>query len=55
MENLWHDFRSHYWANRAYVDYDDLCCAAVEAWQKVALDPDIIKSVYRVNYVERKS
>ena len=55
MENLWHYFRSHYWANRAYVDYDDLCCAAVEAWQKVALDPDIIKSVCRVNYVERKS
>jgi len=32
MENLWLYFRSHYQANRAYVDYDDLRHAAVEAW-----------------------
>ena len=55
VENLWHYCRSHYWANRAYADYDDLRCAAVEAWQKAALDPDIIKSVCRAEYVERKS
>jgi transposase len=42
MENLWHYFRSHYRANRAYSDYDDLSCSAVEAWQKAALDPEII-------------
>jgi transposase len=54
MENLWHYFRSHYWANRAYSDYDDLCCAAIEAWQKAALDSEIIKSVCRTRYVERK-
>ena len=53
VENLWHYFRSHYWANRAYSDYDDLRCAAIEAWQKSALDPEIIKSVCRVKYVER--
>jgi transposase len=53
MENLWHYFRSHYWANRAYSDYDDSCCAAIEAWQKAALDPEIIKSVCRARYVER--
>ena len=53
VENLWHYFRSHYWANRAYSDYDDLRCAAIEARQKSALDPEIIKSVCRVKYVER--
>lgn len=53
VENLWHYFRSHYWANRAYADYDDLRCAAIEAWQKAALDPEIIKSVCRAKYVER--
>ena len=51
VENLWHYLRSHYWANLAYVDYDDLRYAAVEAWQKTALDPEIIKSVCRAKYV----
>jgi len=46
-ENLWHYFRSHYWANRAYSDFDDLCCATIEALQKAALDPEIIKPVCR--------
>ena len=55
VENLWHYFRSHYWANRAYADYDDLYCATIDAWQKTALDPDVIKSVCRVKYVERNS
>ena len=54
VENLWHYFRSHYWANCAYADYDDLCNAAIAAWQKAALDPDIIKSVCRASYAERK-
>jgi transposase len=54
VENLWHYFRSHYWSNRCYVDYDDLRHAAIEAWQKAALDPEIIKSVCRAEYTERK-
>lgn len=52
-ENLWHYFRSHYWSNRAYASYDDLRYAAIEAWQKAALDPEIIKSVCRTSYAER--
>ena len=55
VENLWFYFRSHYWANRAYDDYDDLSEAAIEAWQKAALDPEIIKSVCRVSYAERNN
>ena len=50
VENLWLYFRSHYWANCAYAGYDDLSEAAIEAWQKAALDPEIIKSVCRVPY-----
>jgi transposase len=53
MENLWHFLRSHYWANRAYTDYDDLRFAAVDAWQQAALDTDRIKSVCRAPYIQR--
>jgi transposase len=53
VENLWHYFRSHYWSNRSYNGYDDLRGAAVEAWQKAALDAELIKSVCRARYVER--
>jgi hypothetical protein len=44
----------HNWYNRAYADYDDLRHAAIEARQKAALDPEIIKSVCRAEYTERK-
>jgi predicted HTH transcriptional regulator len=33
---------------------DDLRIAAVDAWQKAALNPEIIKSVCRAKYAERK-
>jgi len=36
-----------------YADYDDLRCAAIEAWQKAALDPEIIKSVCRAKDIDR--
>jgi len=55
VENLWHYFRNHYWANRAYADYDDLLRSATDAWQKAALDPEIIKSVCRASYAERNN
>ena len=55
VENLWHYFRSHYWANRSYKDYDDLRHAAIDAWQNAALDPEIIKSVCRIPYAERRN
>ncbi len=50
VENLWHYFRSHYCSNRAYADYDDLRTTAVNAWQKTALDREIIKSVCCADY-----
>lgn len=54
VENLWHYLRSHHWSNRTYAGYDDLSDAAIDAWQKAALDCDIIKSVCRAKYTERK-
>ncbi len=53
VENLWHYPRSHYWSHRAYAGYDDLCFAAIKAWQQAALDCEIIKSVCRAKYAER--
>jgi len=53
VENLWHYLRSHYWANRIYADYDDLRIAAVDAWQKAALDKEIVKSVCFTKYAQR--
>jgi len=29
MENLWHYLRSHYWSNRTFGDYGDLCDAGM--------------------------
>jgi len=53
VENLWHYLRSHYWANRTYVDYDALRLAAVDAWQRAALDKEIVKSVCFSEYAQR--
>ncbi len=53
VENLWHYLRSHYCSNRIYADYDELCLAAIDAWQKAALNPELIQSVCRASYAER--
>lgn len=50
VENLWHYLRSHYWANRAFEDYEALEQAAMTAWQAAACDPEIIRSVCRASY-----
>ena len=53
VENLWHYLRSHYWANRIYADYDALRLAAVDAWQRAALDKETVKSVCFAEYAQR--
>jgi transposase len=53
VENLWHYLRSHYWANRIYADYDALRIAAVDAWQKAALNKKLVKSVCCALYAQR--
>jgi transposase len=50
MENLWHYMRSHYWANRAFADYDALVDAAEQAWRSSACDPELIQSVCRAEH-----
>ena len=52
IENLWHYLRSHHWSNRFYKDYDALFDAAVEAWRKVCLDTDRIKTVCATPYLD---
>jgi transposase len=45
VENLWHYLRSHYWSNRLYKTWEDLKAAAADAWRRVCLVPELIKSV----------
>lgn len=52
MENLWHYLRSHYWANRAFENYDALADAAEVAWQRSACDPKTVQSVCRASYTK---
>lgn len=44
-ENLWHYLRTHHWSNRLYPTWADLKSAAVDAWRRVCLVPDLIKTV----------
>jgi transposase len=44
-ENLWHYLRSHYWSNRFYKTWEDLREAATDAWRRVCLVPDLVKTV----------
>ena len=44
-ENLWHYLRSHYWSNRLYGTWEELKTAAVDAWRRVCLVPELVKSV----------
>jgi transposase len=53
VEKLWQYLRQRYWSNRIYANYDHLREAAAQAWHKVCLDPEKIKSICRAAYVER--
>jgi transposase len=55
IENLWHYLRSHFWSNRWYEDYDALMDAAIDAWRRAALDPELVKSVCRATYLANGS
>jgi transposase len=53
IENLWHYLKSHFWSNRAYADYDQLEDAAIDAWHRAVLNPDLMKTVCAVKYLDR--
>ena len=55
VENLWHYLRSHDWSNRVFPDYESLREAAMEAWRKVCLDPEKIKTVCAAPYLEQRT
>jgi transposase len=52
IENLWHYLKSHFWSNRAYADYDELEQAAIQAWKKAALNPELMKTVCAAPYAK---
>ena len=45
MELAWLYLKSHYLANRAYVDHDALYEAACDAWNRFTADPHRVRSV----------
>jgi transposase len=53
IENLWHYLKSHFWSNRAYDDYDALEQAAVDAFTKAVLNPELITTVCAAPYLQR--
>lgn len=55
VENLWHYEREHHWANREYDDYPALQDAAREGWRAVCLDPEKVKSICAVPWLEERA
>jgi transposase len=53
IENLWNYLKSHYWSNRVYADYDALEAAAVDAWERAVLDPELMKTVCAAPYASK--
>jgi transposase len=54
VENLWHYLRAHSWSHGVYPDYDTLLRVATETWRKVCLDPEKIRSICAVPYLEER-
>lgn len=52
IENLWHYLKSHFWSNRAYDDYDALEQAAITAWHKAVLNPELMTTVCATPYLK---
>ena len=45
MELAWLYLKSHYLANRVYADHDALYEAGIDAWNRFADDPELVRSV----------
>jgi transposase len=54
VENLWHYLRSHYWSLRVYKDHEELEEAAMDAWRRVCLMPELVRSICAAPYVDLK-
>jgi hypothetical protein len=55
VEILWHYEREHHWANRKYDDYPALQDAAREGSRAVCLDPDKVKSICAVPWLQQRA
>ena len=53
IENLWHYLKSHFWSNRAYKDFDALETAAIDAWHRAVLDPELMRTVCAAPYAQK--
>ena len=53
IENLWHYLKSRFWSNRAYASYEELETAAIDAWRRAVLNPDLMKTVCAAKYLKR--
>ena len=54
IERLWLWLKSHYWSNRAYVDYLSMLAAAEHAWQQTIREPGRVASVCRASYLDQE-
>jgi transposase len=52
IENLWHYLKSHFRSNRTYAGYDELEVAAIDAWHRAVLNPDLMKTVCTAQYLK---
>jgi transposase len=55
VENLWHYLRAHSWSDGVYPDYAALLEAATEAWRKVCLEPEKVRSICATPYLEERN
>ena len=51
VERLWLYLREHDWSNRVYKDLAALERAALDAWRRVCLDAELVKTVCRCEYL----
>jgi hypothetical protein len=52
IEHHWHYPRRRRWINRLYGAYDELREAAGDGWPSSCLDPERIRTVCRVDYLD---
>jgi len=52
IEPVWLYLKSHYLANRAYLDHDALYAAGGDAWNRFTSDPERVRSVCHSAWTE---
>jgi hypothetical protein len=53
IERLWLWLKQHYWANRAYADYEAMVAAVAAAWKATVEEPGRVSSVCHAPYLVR--